>query len=251
MRRGFSPDSFWVLPVKDRRRRKTMSSETLFDLPEPDRPSRGDVRKAAHADLVRETVALRRKWTIYTHYAGHMGEHPWTAMCVPLVVSWVENGYTDGVPLTEDERHPVDLISHYCSRLDDLRMLVTGRTQHEAVRAAVAGMDALKLQGLDVEDRPAPTVFVDELMPCLPKPGWRWDHASHLMIDTDTDREALHVFADIIGLKREWEQVSQGGMLHYDLNASRRAQAVAAGAIEIDRTATVELIRKWREQTKR
>ncbi len=59
------------------------------------------------------------------------------------------------------------------------------------------------------------------------------------------DVEALHAFAASIGLKRAWFQEDpRGGHSHYDLTVGKRALAIAAGAIELDRTAAVML---WRE----
>lgn len=56
----------------------------------------------------------------------------------------------------------------------------------------------------------------------------------------------LHLMAKQIGLKRSWFQTSRSGVPHYDVSKSRRAMAIANGAIEIDRARAAELIRKWR-----
>lgn len=58
---------------------------------------------------------------------------------------------------------------------------------------------------------------------------------------TDTVAE-LRAMADRIGLARHWFQDRR--VSHYDINQKRRAVAVKAGAIEIDRRQTVSLIRK-------
>lgn len=53
----------------------------------------------------------------------------------------------------------------------------------------------------------------------------------HMLADTDDE---LHAMADRIGVARKWWQsphVSSGS--HYDIALSKRAQAVAAGAVEI------------------
>ena len=49
---------------------------------------------------------------------------------------------------------------------------------------------------------------------------------------TDGDIEELHLFAESIGLKRQWFQ-SHKRMSHYDLTPTRRARAVKAGAVEV------------------
>ncbi len=70
------------------------------------------------------------------------------------------------------------------------------------------------------------TVYVDELQ--------RYDHgpkclrggSCHMMADT---LEELHAMADAIGMKRTWFQPLSSP--HYDLTASRRAKAIALGAV--------------------
>lgn len=53
---------------------------------------------------------------------------------------------------------------------------------------------------------------------------------SHLLADTD---EELHAMADRIGVARRWWQRPPKHSSHYDIALSKRALAVAAGAIEI------------------
>ena len=65
----------------------------------------------------------------------------------------------------------------------------------------------------------------------------------HMACDGNLDE--LHQFAGRIGLKRTWFQNSS--IPHYDLTPSRRAAAVAAGAVEVS---SEELIRYWRESKK-
>ena len=43
----------------------------------------------------------------------------------------------------------------------------------------------------------------------------------------------LNVFAESIGLKREWLQKKRAYFLHYDLTPARRAAAVRSGAQEV------------------
>jgi hypothetical protein len=72
-------------------------------------------------------------------------------------------------------------------------------------------------------------VYVDRLM----HHGWRLRgrlvKSCHLMADSE---EELHNFARRIGLRRSWAH--QGSVLHYDLTSRRRADAIRAGAKEID-----------------
>jgi hypothetical protein len=53
----------------------------------------------------------------------------------------------------------------------------------------------------------------------------------HMIADTD---EELHAMASAIGLKRSWHQKPGTRHSHYDVSLSRRAKAVALGAVEID-----------------
>jgi hypothetical protein len=89
-------------------------------------------------------------------------------------------------------------------------------------------------------------VYIDPLMTCLMSKAWRWPKSCHMFVDVGTDLEVLHAFAARIGLRRAWFQNKAGSMPHYDLNESRRQTAVAAGAVQLDRRAAVEIIRRWR-----
>jgi hypothetical protein len=86
-------------------------------------------------------------------------------------------------------------------------------------------------------------IMVDMLM----HHGWemrgRTVMSCHLICDGDLNE--LHAFATSIGMKRRWFQ-PHGAVPHYDLVESKREQAVAAGAIELDRRQIVEWIRRWR-----
>lgn len=53
---------------------------------------------------------------------------------------------------------------------------------------------------------------------------------SHLLADTD---EELHAMADKIGVARRWHQAPPRHDSHYDIAMSKRAQALAHGAISI------------------
>ncbi|KVZ18598.1 hypothetical protein WT88_29385 [Burkholderia stagnalis] len=52
----------------------------------------------------------------------------------------------------------------------------------------------------------------------------------HMLADTDAE---LHAMADKIGVARRWHQAPPRHDSHYDIALSKRALAVAAGAIEI------------------
>lgn len=52
----------------------------------------------------------------------------------------------------------------------------------------------------------------------------------HMLADTD---EELHAMADAIGVARRWWQAPPRHDSHYDIALSKRAAAIAAGAIEI------------------
>ena len=70
------------------------------------------------------------------------------------------------------------------------------------------------------------TVYVDQ----LPSRGWgKWDGGAHMLT---SDLAELHAIAERIGLKRAWFQ--DRTFAHYDLTASKRTLALAAGAIPIE-----------------
>lgn len=56
----------------------------------------------------------------------------------------------------------------------------------------------------------------------------RW---SHLTADT---RDELYAFAEKLGLKREWFQEKTPGYWHFDVTDSKRAEAIALGAVAVD-----------------
>ncbi len=87
------------------------------------------------------------------------------------------------------------------------------------------------------------SVYVDPILPCIPTAGWRWKESCHLIADSINE---LHEFARRIGMQRAWFQVSNKGMLHYDLTARRRTVAVRLGAIELTRDQFVERVRLGR-----
>jgi hypothetical protein len=64
----------------------------------------------------------------------------------------------------------------------------------------------------------------------------------HMIADTPDE---LHAMADRIGVARKWFQ-KDASFPHYDIAKSKRELAVAAGAIECDRRAMVEHMRRLR-----
>ncbi len=66
----------------------------------------------------------------------------------------------------------------------------------------------------------------------------------HLLADTDAE---LHAMAAKIGVARRWHQYPGTVKSHYDICLSKRAKAVAAGAIEVDARGVVAILRIRRE----
>ena len=75
-------------------------------------------------------------------------------------------------------------------------------------------------------------IFVDALKDSNGE--WQYKKHCHLFSEEDdTDNKALHSFAKKIGLKRDWFH-DPSIFPHYDLNESKRKQAIRAGALDID-----------------
>lgn len=75
-------------------------------------------------------------------------------------------------------------------------------------------------------------VYVDPNMAWPPSKKWPFKSVSHMYADSVAE---LHTMAKRLGLKRIWcsdHTQPNSDLLHYDLNASKRAQAVRFGAIE-------------------
>lgn len=64
----------------------------------------------------------------------------------------------------------------------------------------------------------------------------------HMLADTP---EELHAMADTIGVARRWYQ-KDASTPHYDIAKSKRALAVAAGAVEVDARGIVAVIKRIR-----
>jgi hypothetical protein len=68
-------------------------------------------------------------------------------------------------------------------------------------------------------------VYVDNM-----RAGYGRLKLCHMLADSD---EELHAMADHIGVARKWHQAPPKHDSHYDIALSKRALAVAAGAVEI------------------
>lgn len=83
------------------------------------------------------------------------------------------------------------------------------------------------------------TVYVDDLM----AHGWQLHGRAvkncHMFSDR-LDLGKLHVLATRIGMKLNWFQ-GKASTPHYDLTASRRAAAITAGAVPVDRRQAVAI----------
>jgi len=90
------------------------------------------------------------------------------------------------------------------------------------------------------------TVYVDKLRSVPTGPHWKWPEACHMIADSVDE---LHLFARRIGMRRSWFQPVS--FPHYDLHARRRARAVHAGAVEVDRRGLVAIMRRARAAANR
>lgn len=69
------------------------------------------------------------------------------------------------------------------------------------------------------------TVYVDDM-----NAGYGRMKMSHMLADTD---EELHAMAARIGVARKWHQAPPRHDSHYDIALSKKALAIAAGAVAI------------------
>lgn len=91
------------------------------------------------------------------------------------------------------------------------------------------------------------SVYVDEMAPCIQTAKWHYEQSCHLVADCVTE---LHIFANQIGLSRSWFQ-KKPELPHYDLTYGMRVKAVAFGAIEVGNEKLVELMKKYRDRSRR
>lgn len=83
------------------------------------------------------------------------------------------------------------------------------------------------------------TVYVDHAR--IPYRGMRMNH-----LLCDGDLAELHAMAVHLGVRR-WFQ--DHDIPHYDICLAKRALAIQAGAVEIDRRETARLVRFWKART--
>ncbi len=83
------------------------------------------------------------------------------------------------------------------------------------------------------------TVYVDPVFRAPWNKHWPWKWACHMFGE---DPVELRELADRIGLKPEWFQ-DHHAIPHYDLTRSKRAEALAAGAVEASRADVVAYLR--------
>jgi Protein of unknown function (DUF4031) len=81
------------------------------------------------------------------------------------------------------------------------------------------------------------SVYVDQ-------PVHRFRHMLMCHMLADSPQE-LHEMADRIGMARKWYQ-REASTPHYDISKEKRAAAIAAGAVEVDRRGLVAVIRRIR-----
>lgn len=66
----------------------------------------------------------------------------------------------------------------------------------------------------------------------------------HMLADTEAE---LHTLAERIGVARRWAQYPGTYKSHYDISLSKRALAVAAGAVEITWRESGSIVRQRRQ----
>ena len=66
----------------------------------------------------------------------------------------------------------------------------------------------------------------------------------HMLADTT---EELLAMADRIGVQRKWLQCAGTPKEHFDIALSKRALAVAAGAVEVGKAGVVEVLKRKRQ----
>jgi len=87
--------------------------------------------------------------------------------------------------------------------------------------------------------------YVDPLYNTQPKKNWPYKRACHLFADSI---EELHEMAGLVGVARSNLQY-RADFPHYDLTANKRLQAIARGAVQVERDVMVDFVRKLRNKS--
>jgi lysophospholipase L1-like esterase len=83
-------------------------------------------------------------------------------------------------------------------------------------------------------------VYVDPLLRWASNARFPYRQSCHLFADHEDD---LHLVAARVGMQRDWFQIGNKGVPHYDLNAERRDLAIRLGVIPLTRR---ESVLRWR-----
>jgi len=89
------------------------------------------------------------------------------------------------------------------------------------------------------------SVYVDDLRVCAKNRNWPYGKSCHLVADTIGE---LAAFSILLPLKKEWFQEGKLSLPHFDLTEGMRLKAISLGAIEIDDSQLVDMIRKNRQR---
>ncbi len=86
-------------------------------------------------------------------------------------------------------------------------------------------------------------IYVDELRETVTSQRWPYTMGCHMIAAGGTPEEnsaELHAMAKKMSLRKEWVQQSHSKVEHFDLNASKRREAIALGAQPVS---SIELLR--------
>lgn len=87
-------------------------------------------------------------------------------------------------------------------------------------------------------------VYVDTIGATAPSAKWRYKQSCHMFADTSEELDAM---AERLRLRPQWKQDPFTPSEHYDLVASKRAEAIGYGAVSVERRFFVEVIERKRE----
>ena len=89
-------------------------------------------------------------------------------------------------------------------------------------------------------------VYVDDMNAPVTMGHARTFVFCHMVADTEAE---LHAMADKIGVERRWYQYPKKSRYpHYDITLSKRALAIAAGAVEISQRQAPAISRRCRDE---